>query len=184
MCWISDAERRWAHDWSPSFDALIECVESLMPKGVEHKLIKLNRGKWDECWISDAERRWAHKDVLIRALQPSVLNLWCRKALSTKKTHGQDAKKFLVLNLWCRKALSTVKTDIITGLTHCVESLMPKGVEHHIPLWITDREKMCWISDAERRWAHWFTLQRDFTFWCWISDAERRWALVIHCLHH
>ena len=129
MCWISDAERRWARKNS------------------------LQHGKRQTCWISDAERRWARGVLATKKHLPFVLNLWCRKALSTAKYQAQialgskcwisDAERrwaqivttkadiaALVLNLLCRKALSTVPKSRI-GLVGT----------------------MCWISDAERRWA-------------------------------
>ena len=107
LCWISDAERRWARTkickisfpWSCVESLmpkgvehhifgvtilLLSSVESLMPKGVEHSIPLLIICKSVACWISDAERRWA----LPRKQRPRksklVLNLWCRKALSTR----------------------------------------------------------------------------------------------------
>ncbi len=130
-CWISDAERRWAHSW-----------------------IWQKHHKPTACWISDAERRWAQIINDEDLIEFSVLNLWCRKALSTQVWRVSPKKIVCVLNLWCRKALST-----FTGVFRSHFSAS------------------CWISDAERRWAPiQYGIMRPDDAECWISDAERRWA--------
>ena len=84
-----------------------------------------------------------------------------------------------VLNLWCRKALSTRCDRQNAPRYSCVESLMPKGVEHFQDVLAAAEMFKCWISDAERRWAHRCKYQYRVTKMCWISDAERRWALLL-----
>ena len=101
-----------------------------MPKGVEHSVLLSAIGNDKLCWISDAERRWAQIITNCFASFSFVLNLWCRKALSTPCNR-------CCLYLFC-----------------CVESLMPKGVEHFVHQEELDLHELCWISDAERRWAH------------------------------
>ncbi len=129
VCWISDAERRWAH-FHTCHDLLIRCVESLMPKGVEHEdLSKLNNHLFP-CWISDAERRWAQREVLKSFLVsfPCWISDAERRWAQCQGYIARDIER--VLNLWCRKALSTIHRD---RLYSCYQK--------------------CWISDAERRWA-------------------------------
>ena len=108
------------------------------------------------CWISDAERRWARKIAV-----------------------SQWIKGYGVLNLWCRKALSTTNPLPSIALHSRVESLMPKGVEHRESQLNKYWDQMCWISDAERRWALKLWDSIGDIAECWISDAERRWALMI-----
>ena len=128
-CWISDAERRWAQldkhlekgiycvlnlwcrkalstrlTWSHR--SQMESVESLMPKGVEHKNIE-KRSRSRECVESLMPKGVEHNMHQVR--------LWLR---------------LNVLNLWCRKALSTKIIITISRANYGVESLMPKGVEH------------------------------------------------------
>ncbi len=129
-CRISDAERRWAliqdllfmrsckvsNLWcrkalSTCYRILVSCVnyrvESLMPKGVEHAI----------------EQNTAVGNT-------NVSNLWCRKALSTVNPRYSVPSAPKVSNLWCRKALSTFILLCACVYLQCVESLMPKGVEH------------------------------------------------------
>ena len=107
-------------------------VESLMPKGVEHKSIKTKLFHcFARCRISDAERRWALKTSVAWEVQNRVSNLWCRKALSTSQFLQSINKSSVVSNLWCRKALSTVWPTCYSA-------------SHGL---------LCRISDAERRWA-------------------------------
>ena len=198
-CWISDAERRWAHTvadilskhiigveslmpkgvehWDTTREASATAsVESLMPKGVEHKgfeSLPNRRSSRVEslmpkgvehalfhqrilwlivCWISDAERRWAQTNYLTIGLFYDVLNLWCRKALSTL-VWPRPSRFQGVLNLWCRKALSTTKiTAIFRRLA--VLNLWCRKALSTVAWWIYQSSQgLCWISDAERRWA-------------------------------
>ena len=133
VCRISDAERRWARHLNTyglsvvvvsnlwcrkalSTQRLVEwegktmqSVESLMPKGVEHRIE-----------LGTVSKRL------------NVSNLWCRKALSTCQRRNVHRIWLIVSNLWCRKALSTYWTDCNTCKSQRVESLMPKGVEHKL----------------------------------------------------
>ena len=107
LCWISDAERRWARQWR----IWLLCNNS-------------------SCWISDAERRWAL--LIDRVLDPILHGV---ESLMPKGVEHSCGKRFwrylgIVLNLWCRKALSTISKPLLMKIFLSVESLMPKGVEH------------------------------------------------------
>ena len=112
MCWISDAERRWAHE-----------------------AFAKARSDRDKCWISDAERRWARVSKRVTKSLLKVLNLWCRKALSTQfqLNYSTDRLACWISDAERRWALSTSKAALNTK--DGVESLMPKGVEHNIIFW-------------------------------------------------
>ena len=79
------------HKYLPSSLTILACVESLMPKGVEHVLVIEYFSFAAKCWISDAERRWAQVETAIKAHLIVVLNLWCRKALSTQFCESTQA---------------------------------------------------------------------------------------------
>ena len=152
------------------------------------------------CWISDAERRWALRKDSAIGMQLVVLNLWCRKALST----GYFANclfAWFVLNLWCRKALSTKLVYVSRlGWVFVLNLWCRKALSTQYKSQLKSIAVTCWISDAERRWARvsdflspasslvlnlWCRKalsteipksRRRSGFGCWISDAERRWA--------
>jgi len=130
-----------------------------------------------------------------------VLNLWCRKALSTEGYIALEVSIPCVESLMPKGVEHMRLTHKMQSDRNGVESLMPKGVEHRLKdclqakrrkCWISDAERRwalgcfqvlpeyctCWISDAERRWAHIKILLKGCLFMCWISDAERRWAHV------
>ena len=146
-------------------------VESLMPKGVEHMWLKLSMSTWLIRVESLMPKGVEH--YLRIALEESfwdVLNLWCRKALSTMKAIKLGSAK-TVLNLWCRKALSTINPNWLRANPKSVESLMPKGVEHPRRRAARGVQTLCWISDAERRWALSLAIARPkgtvvLNLWC------------------
>ena len=130
-----------------------------------------------------------------------VMNLWCRKALSTRYLKMWRCRSARDESLMPKGVEHTNILILLTAIAACVESLMPKGVEHGHPFvpdnfqfgveslmpkgvehhWVIASFALLnafWISDAERRWAHvsrvrYLIDRRVF----WISDAERRWAL-------
>ena len=129
-CWISDAERRWAQRqillwWWKCVVLNLWCrkalstkylhwmslssrgVESLMPKGVEHRTLHL--------WM-------------LRI--PLVLNLWCRKALSTSFVRHLHLCYSRVESLMPKGVEHIISGTNQPSGWQSVESLMPKGVEH------------------------------------------------------
>ena len=152
-CWISDAERRWARERETRWWRWDWGVESLMPKGVEHWLAVIASADVFRCWISDAERRWAQISTVIDSFNTSVLNLWCRKALSTVERVQRRSLSWSVESLM-PKGVEHRKAKKWWWFLKGVESLMPKGVEHHLSkILLMPLDFKYWISDAERRWA-------------------------------
>ena len=130
-----------------------------------------------------------------------VMNLWCRKALSTRYLKMWRCRSARDESLMPKGVEHTNILILLTAIAACVESLMPKGVEHGHPFvpdnfqfgveslmpkgvehhWVIASfalREYCWISDAERRWAHEGSRPCFVMDSFWISDAERRWAHV------
>ena len=130
-CWISDAERRWAHTKIKGSLWQFQVLNLWCRKALSTVFVRRSQGLLSLCWISDAERRWALNK---RLWVPVVWLCWISDAerrWAQVKT-ATSALEVRVLNLWCRKALSTIRKYQGSLSRPSVESLMPKGVEHDL----------------------------------------------------